>query len=340
MDGEKERQDGDGIVGGSASVRKPLNMDLSLFLTSPLFRLLVILLSLMAFILAWTRVSAWPRTSVYVLAREMERRRWQDLTAGWSELSRGRVVVRYTPQDADMAPLVLKVTEEVYRQVAADIGGEAPGQVQINIFPDGDSLRQSFPGGQEKQAMGVYWAGYINILSPRVWAPVSTPAELEAYFRKNGPLAHELTHLVFDFRTGGNYPHWFSEGLAQYEEYRLTGFLWIEPQNRLDQRLYTLAELDQKFDGLENEALAYRQAFLFVSYLEECYGPGSVRQLIDHLAAGRPFHPALAQLTGRSFSELQADWSRWLNDLRKAEAGKERAGSENLQGNGFQLKGK
>ncbi|MCL4424355.1 MAG: peptidase MA family metallohydrolase [Firmicutes bacterium] len=281
-------------------------------------RLVVISGVVVAFITGWSRFSAWPRTTAYALAREVERHRWQATTAGWQKMTRGKIILRYTAADAAVAPMVLEVADHLYRQVALDLDSTAPNSVEINIFPDVSSLQESFPGGQEKMAMGVYWAGGINILSPRAWTPGAPPADREAYFEKNGPLAHELTHLIFDYRTQGNYPHWFSEGLAQYEEYRLTGFLWIEPKNALQQRLYTLEELDRDFDRLPNEALAYREAFLFLRYMRDQYGRDSITRLIDILAARKPFPAALSQVTGKELRELQPEWEEWLGRLAQA----------------------
>lgn len=49
---------------------------------------------------------------------------------------------------------------------------------------------------------------------------------------------------------------WFTEGLAQRIEYQVSGYLWIEQDSTLRQKLYSLDELEKRFDRLSNQPLA------------------------------------------------------------------------------------
>lgn len=162
--------------------------------------------------------------------------------------------------------------------------------------------------------MGVYWTGTIRLLSPNVWLPSNAGVDREVVFAKLNPIAHELTHFILDYMTSGNYPRWFTEGLAQWIEYDVSGFLWLEPQNKLDQDLYTLYELDNRFDQLMNQSLAYRQSHLIVEYMASTYGNEKIGELIQHLAAGSSFGRAVNQTFGRSMPQLYGEWAEWVQE--------------------------
>jgi hypothetical protein len=221
-------------------------------------------------------------------------------------------VVRYLPEDAEVAPLVLETAEAAYEPVTRDLGYEPTGRATVVIYPDREELLRSFGRSGSDPALGVYWSGVIRVLSPRAMTDSADPREQAAVFRERGPMVHELTHLILDYRVGGNYPHWFSEGLAQYEEYRLMGYLWIEPESSLDQPLYSLDDLQGDFVTLPNQALAYRQAFLLTEFLVQTRGQAVLSTLIESLSEGSSFGRAVQAATGLDLAELEVAWLEWV----------------------------
>lgn len=150
------------------------------------------------------------------------------------------------------------------------------------------------------------------MLSPRAMTDSADPDEQARVFRETGPMVHELTHLILDYRTRGNYPRWFSEGLAQFEEYRLMGYLWIEPESSLDQPLYTLKQLQTDFESLPNQALAYRQSFLMVDFMVRAYGQAGLSKTIEELAKGSSFRRAMNNSTGTQLAQFEESWLEWV----------------------------
>ncbi len=65
---------------------------------------------------------------------------------------------------------------------------------------------------------GSIWAGLIRVLSPRAWMGDTPVSQQQQVFQSQGPVADEYTHLLVDYKTGGNYTLWLTEGLAQYAE--------------------------------------------------------------------------------------------------------------------------
>ncbi len=221
-------------------------------------------------------------------------------------------ILKYTRADAAVAGAVLRQADLAYDRVTKDLDYSPPGKVVLVLYPDRASLQRSFGWSSQDQALGVYWAGVIRLLSPRVWLPTGDERQLEAAYGREGPVTHEFTHLVLDYRTDGNYPYWFTEGLAQWEEYRYTGYLWLEPQSRLDQPLYSVAELSTSFPALPNQALAYREAFLLVRMLDGEEGDGGLQRLVGLLAKGVSWDEALDEVYGMAPAGLQKRFTDYL----------------------------
>lgn len=266
--------------------------------------------------------SLWPqpRAAIYRLYRAQGRAEALESLEGYENRSSNRFDLYYQPADEDQADLVLGTAEGLYDAVMAEVGHTPEGRVPLILYPTRPDLRQAFGWGNDQSALGVYWRGTVRLLSPHVWIDEEDEAERTATFRRLNPLAHELTHYVLDDLTNGNYPHWFTEGLAQRVEYQQTGYLWLEERATLNQQLYTLQDLEERFDTLPNQALAYRQSYLLVSHIAEAYGTAGLADLIARLGQGTPFSRAVAQSFGRDMAAIYQDWLGGLEE-RYAEAG-------------------
>lgn len=266
-------------------------------------------------IVAGVLVTGWhgPQAAVYDTVRQVNLWRTAAAVEKYQTIEGPHFIVRYQPQDQNVAPVVLKVAEELYPSLVQTLNFTPQGKVTLIIYPDRQTLRQAFGWSDQESAVGVYWAGTIRLLSPNVWLGDLPPAQAERAFYRYGPLAHEFTHLALDYRTSGNYPHWFSEGLAQWVEHRLTGYLWLEPDNRLDQPRYTLEQLDKNFDDLPNVAMAYRESYLLVDYLAQQGGPTSIARLVDDLAQGESLQAAAQKEYGIPWNQLDSRFEAWIN---------------------------
>lgn len=246
------------------------------------------------------------RPLAYQLAREVARTNLLGQVADWETGMSEHFVVKFLPQDRDVAPLVLEAAEAAYGPVTRDLDYSPPGRTLVVIYPTREELNASFGWSAQESAMGVYWGGAIRVLSPKAWVEGRDPAEIARVFRAVGPMAHEFTHLVLDYKTKGNYPRWFSEGLAQYEEVRQGGVLWNEGARSPAARHYSLAELDQ-FDELD-QSLAYSDALSLVEYLVEERGEAGLKKVIEALGKGASFSQALGAIGFSSPAALEAGW--------------------------------
>lgn len=257
-----------------------------------------------------------PVRAVYAMQRQWGQRDALEGLSGYRSQSAEHFVIYFEPADKQTAPLLLGTAERLYEPVLERVGGPVPppGPVSLVVHPSRESLRAAFGWDSQWSATGVYWRGVIRLLSPRVWLGDHRPREMARLIDEMAPLAHEFTHYVLDYRTDGNYPRWFSEGLAQWVEYELTGYEWIEAD--LAEQRYSLAEL-KKFDGLANQALAYRQSLSFVTFLVERWGQEGLERLLSGLAAGQPFGRALESATGHTPERFEQAWLKWFVEGRK-----------------------
>lgn len=253
-----------------------------------------------------------PREAVYSLYRERGRNKALAGLDGFEAKNGQHVVVYFKEQDRNVADWILQTTDEAYGPVTRQLGFTPPKKVPVIVYSSRAELRSAFGWGNGESAMGVYWSGTIRLLSPNVWIDEKTEKDKRKVFDKLNPIAHELTHYVLDYYTNGNYPRWFTEGLAQRVEYKSTGYLWIESKSSLRQRLYSLADLEDKFDALPNQPLAYRQSFLLVDFMAKEYGELSLSRLVRGLGEGTPFGQAVLEATGHAIGTIHADWEAWV----------------------------
>ncbi|MFZ5823746.1 MAG: peptidase MA family metallohydrolase [Bacillota bacterium] len=273
---------------------------------------LVIPLSVFSVLLLLWRTWPQPRSVAYRLYREQGRERALVHLSGYHQERSERFELYFSEADREVADLVLETAEGVYDSVVEQVGFRPSGRVPIILYPSRQELRAAFGWGNGESALGVYWHGTIRLLSPNVWIKQADPMKQKKAFRKLNPIAHELTHYVLDHLTHGNYPRWFTEGLAQRVERKVTGFLWIEPSSTLNQSLYTLEDLRNRFDQLQNQPLAYRQSYLLVEYMVETYGEEPLTRLIQSLGKGVPFDRAVQETYGRTVNEIYSSWLDWV----------------------------
>lgn len=230
---------------------------------------------------------------------------------GWLTLETPRFHLRYTAADREEAEWVAAEAERVASLVEEQLlYRPADAKPWLVIAPDQSAIRRAFGWGDGTGALGAYLADTIIVLSPQAFSEGQEARRRQLYAHQ-GPLVHEITHYMVDARTAGNYPRWFSEGLAQLMEYRLLNFEWLEEGSSLSHGVYSSERLEQDFDTLPNQPLAYRQALSLVTYLESLQGMNGINRLLDRLGRGNGFYHALQAVYGQDRSSFHANWQKW-----------------------------
>jgi hypothetical protein len=228
-------------------------------------------------------------------------------TKTYETLTSTNFILKYTKGDQDLAPLILQLAEDYLFRVEKILGiKQQKRPIPLVLYGDEEALNKSFGWSGDKSAVGVYWAGTIQLVSPRTWSE-NTSALWEA-FEQEGPLAHELTHLFIDEATRGNYPRWLTEGLAQYVEEEITGFTLSEPLEESKAHLYPFSSLENQFDQQPDQFLAYWQSLQAVRILLEKYGMEHLTVLLTELRQGENFQNAFAHSYGLDFVDFEQEF--------------------------------
>ncbi len=251
------------------------------------------------------------RSGAYMVFRESLKYKAIWTSRDMETLHGEHFMVRYTTDNKRDAQLVLNTAEKFYQPIADKYGYDGRGKIPVIVYPSRPELNRNFGWPANESAMGVYWAGVIRVLSPNVWVTETDAKEYRDVFINSGPMAHEFTHLVVDYMSQGNYTRWFTEGLAQYEEYKLTGFEFDETEATLNQPLYPLKEMDAYFDNLPNQALAYRQSYLAVRYIADVYGEEALKDILRQLAKNQKTEQAITVVLGEEFDKFEANYQSW-----------------------------
>ncbi len=218
-------------------------------------------------------------------------------TAQFQEIQSEHYKIKFTEVDRDYAAMVAATAETAYTSVSQEMGWKAPKTTTIIIYPDNRSLAKSFGWDKDEKAMGVYWGGTIRILSPREW--LKQPYDQDE-FLQDGPMVHEFVHLMVDDKTGGNYNRWWTEGIAQYVEKKITGFEFDTPSGGRPGQLYSLTELEKSFDSLDQQ-MAYWESLKVIEYIVDEYGETQLYVIMDYLGQGYSISKATEKATGIDF---------------------------------------
>ncbi|MFV9568791.1 peptidase MA family metallohydrolase [Thermoanaerobacter mathranii] len=235
----------------------------------------------------------------YPYVREIKEDNLTDNVKDYKTAQSEHFIVRYTPPDEKYVPLVLKIAEKHYDSVTKDLGHKPVGKIVIIMYHDPEKMNRDFSLAKGDTAMGIYLNGIISIASPELW--ISPTKDLEKVFEHEGPIVHEFAHLIVDDVAKGNYPVWFTEGIALLEEYRENGFVWGEYITT--DKPYSLKELTYNFNQLD-ETLAYKRSFEIVKAITDKYEMQSIREILKYLGEGLNLSESFYKVTGQNLEKF------------------------------------
>lgn len=231
-------------------------------------------------------------------------------TGQWNEIITDNYRIKYLPVDEAYIDMVAEAAEEAYTAISNELGRTIDRRTTILVYPDNKSLAASFGWDKDEKALGVYWGGTIRILSPQAWLDNAGQKER---FVKEGPMVHEFTHLMVDEMTRGNYNRWWTEGIAQYTERKITGFEFASPfEGKRELFYYTLDKLEKDYDRL-NQRIAYWQSVQIVDFIVEHYGEDQIYVICDYLYQGDSMAKAVEKALGTDYGGFSRNFYKFLD---------------------------
>ncbi|MCL5115750.1 MAG: hypothetical protein M1272_01170 [Firmicutes bacterium] len=243
----------------------------------------------------------------YVAARDADIAATEVRLSGWPTLQNAHFRVYYPPGQAREASWVLTSATQALPYEEQNLTEVPQHRLTIVVYSTQAAMNASVGLPADANNIGYDYNGVMDILSPEAW--IGTDAEAKKAFLTQGPVPHELGHALLNLKANANYPNWFNEGVAQYEDMKVTGYQWITPTNSLTGPLYTMSQLDHSFYELPNQSLAYRQGLALVSYLETVHGEKAFQAFLGQLTRGESFSTALRHVY--HLSSTEALFSAW-----------------------------
>ncbi|MGI6452738.1 MAG: peptidase MA family metallohydrolase [Syntrophomonadaceae bacterium] len=226
-------------------------------------------------------------------------------TASYNKMETDHFLIKFLPVDQLFIPMIAECAEAAYHSVTDELGGEPGKKTTIVVYPNSQSLAKSFGWNKNEKAMGVYWAGSIRLLSPREWL---TGGNNKAQFMAEGPLHHELAHLMVDEITGGNYNRWWTEGIAQYVEKKLTGFQFADPfAQGKEKQYFKLDDLAANFDKYDQQ-IAYWESLKAIEYISHHFGEEFLFSIMHELGNGCDMVQAIEGSLGIDYYQFEQDF--------------------------------
>ncbi len=227
-------------------------------------------------------------------------------------------VVKYDAErDPGLGEYVASYLEPIYESVTSDFQTPLTEKTIIEIFPSSRAFAVRITGKPWIHTVGASTGRIIALSSPR------DSAELMGRYNLAQVLKHEFTHTVTLAATENRIPHWFTEGLAVYQEDAARPFIWAEllaDAIRRD-RLFTLESIDWGFmrpRRPSDRQMAYAQSEWMVEYIVERFGYDMIQTMINRFRAGK----TQAEVFTGSLSVEPAQFDRDFRDWARAQAAK------------------
>lgn len=222
------------------------------------------------------------------------------------------IVLSSDAVDAAIRPYLSAYMEEISPQVCQDFGAEPEGKTIIELFPSHDSFAVRITGKPWIHTIGACTGRVIAVDAPRVSA-AGRP------FNWARVLRHEFTHTVTLAATHNRIPHWFTEGLAVWSEFKGGGVRSWEWCNLLSKalrtgRLFTLESLDWAFvrpKQPDDRTLAYAESEWMVEYLIERHGQDVIGRMLQGFDGGKQQPVVFRDVIGIAPEQFHTEFLAW-----------------------------
>jgi cellulose synthase operon protein C len=236
-----------------------------------------------------------------------------DTYKDYDEVTAGRFRFLIEKKESQLlTPYLEELGNQAWTTLAQRYGWQPSGPVRVELYRSHADFSVRTVGLDGLGALGVAFGDVLAMDSPA--------ARSKGQFNWGSTLWHELGHTFTLGASGGRVPRWLSEGLSVFEEWRSRpgwGFD-VTPSFLLayrDGKLATASKLNEGFTRPkfpEHVQFSYVQAALVCEMLEQEYGAGVFKKLLDAYRRGRSTPDAFRDATGAAPDALDAQFDRWM----------------------------
>ena len=220
-------------------------------------------------------------------------------------------IVIYDPRNDSVIPEYFSdYLESVQAQVCAAYNYTPTVKTYIEVFPTHEAFSVRTTGSTWLPTVGASTGRVIALVAPRQgkltmgtfdWARV---------------LRHEYTHTVTLGATDNRIAHWFTEGLAVYQEHSPVPWDWVPMLYSAvsKKQLFPLDKLTWAFVRPKrpiDRQLAYAESFWICTYVEETYGHDAILKMLELMRHADRQEDVFPKVTGKSIPQFMNEFEAW-----------------------------
>jgi len=220
------------------------------------------------------------------------------------------IVIYNTDTDPVIPEYFLDYMESVESQICASFQFTPPQKTIIEVFPTHDAFSVRTTGSTWIPTVGASTGRIIALVAPRAGKTTL------GTFNWARVLRHEYTHTVTLGATDNRIAHWFTEGLAVYEERSPVPWEWVPMlYNAVKKKeFFPLDKLTWAFVRPKrpiDRQLAYAESYWICKYVEESYGHKAILQMLDDMKQADRQEDVFPKVTGRSIPQFMSEFQIW-----------------------------
>ncbi len=220
-------------------------------------------------------------------------------------------IVKYdATQDPGLGEYVADYLETIYTAVTGDFDTPLDEKTTIEFFPTQKSFAVRITGKPWIYTVGASTGSVIALAAPR------ESAQTMGRYNLARVLKHEFTHTVTLAATHNRIPHWFTEGLAVYQEDAPRSYDWAELLADAVRRgrLFTLESIDWGFirpRRPSDRQMAYAQSEWMVEYMVNRFGYDAIQNMLNRYRDGKTQSETLRELFQLETTDFDRDFADW-----------------------------
>jgi len=234
-----------------------------------------------------------------------------DKMASYARKETDHFVVLYDPQTDPVIPEYFSdYLESVESQVCDTFKYTPAVKTYIEVFPTHEAFSVRTTGSTWLPTVGASTGRIIALVAPR------PGKNTLGTFNWARVLRHEYTHTVTLGATDNRIAHWFTEGLAVYEEQSPVPWEWVPMlyQAVNKKQFFPLDKLTWAFVRPKrpiDRQLAYAESYWICQYVEQTYGHDAILKMLDLMRHADRQEDVFPKVTGKAIPQFMSEFQAW-----------------------------